>query len=61
MYLKAWREAKGMSQAKVAKRAGVRVMTVSNTERGITTPRGLTIRAFERALGIRKGQLAERP
>lgn len=61
MYLKAWRESKGITQEQLAKRAGVRVMTISDTERGKTKPRWLTLRAIERALRIKKGSLALSP
>ena len=37
-----------LSQEKFAKKLGVSVWTVSNWERGLSKPRGLSLRALER-------------
>ncbi len=38
----------GLSQEKFAQKLGVSVWTVSNWERGLSKPRGLSLRALER-------------
>lgn len=48
--LKRRREAKGWSQTELAQRAGVTNDVVSNTERGISTPRGDALLRLARAL-----------
>lgn len=49
--LAAWRQASGLTQAALAERAGLRLSTVSDIERGKIDPRLSTVRALADALG----------
>lgn len=50
--LRAVREAKGMSQAALAKAAGVSQPVLSRHERGLKGARVNTVRAYAKALGM---------
>jgi transcriptional regulator with XRE-family HTH domain len=56
--LRQLRQAHFLSQAELAKQAGVSVMTVKRLESGLTTPYGRTIRRLAAALGVEASQLA---
>jgi len=49
--LAAWRQAAGLTQGALAERAGLRLSTVSDIERGKIDPRLSTLRALATALG----------
>jgi DNA-binding XRE family transcriptional regulator len=49
--LVAWRQAAGLTQGALAERAGLRLSTVSDIERGKIDPRLSTLRALADALG----------
>ncbi|WP_216821398.1 helix-turn-helix transcriptional regulator [Tabrizicola sp. TH137] len=49
--LTAWRQAAGLTQGALAERAGLRLSTVSDIERGKIDPRLSTLRALANALG----------
>ncbi len=55
--LRAWRQWRGLSQAELAQRAGVRGPTVSDTENGKTAASYTTIGKLAGALGITREQL----
>lgn len=55
--LRVHRVASGLTQAELAKAAGVAPETISNAERGRHRPRGLTARALAAALGCQPEEL----
>lgn len=61
LYIKQWREARGLTQEEAAMRAHVRQATWSFFERGITTPHRATIVAVARALRVKPMALVRRP
>ena len=50
-----------LSQAELARRAGVRALTITRLEAGATAPSTRTVRALAEALGVRPGELATPP
>jgi len=56
-----WRNARALSQAALATRAGVRRPTVSDIERGVVEPQPSTIRALARALRVSLEELRRGP
>lgn len=52
IYLREWREAMGLSQGELAKRAGVARPTVNAIENGRQPPRPTTIRKLAEAMGL---------
>lgn len=50
--LAVWREAAGLSQAELARRADIRPATISDIENGNIDPRISTIKALARALSV---------
>jgi DNA-binding XRE family transcriptional regulator len=56
--LRRLRHARFLSQAELAKRAGVSAMTVKRLESGLTQPYGRTIRLLAAALAVEPSQLA---
>lgn len=61
LYVRAWREHKGMSQEEAARRAGIRQATWSRLERGVTNPHRVTLAAVAQVLGVRPDELTRRP
>ena len=55
--LTAWRRAAGLTQAALARKAGLREATVSEIEAGKTDPRLSTMRALAAALGLDLGDI----
>jgi len=53
----AWREHLGMTQAEVARRAGMKQSAVARIERGDSRPRHATLRRLATAMGLHAGQL----
>lgn len=53
----AWREHLGMTQAEVARRAGMKQSAVARIERGDSRPRHATLRRLASAMGLHPGQL----
>lgn len=56
--LRATRRAAGLSQQQLADRAGLSVSAVSKAEQGLTDPRGPTLEALARALGVTEADLS---
>ena len=50
----------GLSQEKFAKKLGVSASIVSNWERGINKPRGLSLRALERLAKLSRRRVTKR-
>jgi DNA-binding transcriptional regulator YiaG len=50
----------GLSQEKFAKKLGVSASIVSNWERGINKPRGLSLRALERLTKLSRRRVTKR-
>ena len=55
--LTAWREAAGLTQSELARRAGIRIASVSDIEGGKTDPRQSTLKALAGVLGVSVGDL----
>ncbi len=53
----AWREYLGMTQAEVARRAGMKQSSVARIERGDSRPRHATLSRLAVAMGLHPGQL----
>ena len=53
----AWREYLGLTQAEVAKRAGMQQSAVARIERGDSRPRRATLRRLATAMGLHPEQL----
>ena len=53
----AWREHLGMTQAELARRAGMQQSAVARIERGDSRPRRATLRRLATAMGLHPGQL----
>lgn len=53
----AWREYLGMTQAEVARRAGMKQSAVARIERGDSRPRRATLSRLAVAMGLSPGQL----
>ncbi len=53
----AWRDYLGMTQAEVARRAGMKQSAVARIERGDSRPRHTTLRRLAGAMGLHPGQL----
>jgi len=56
--LRELRQARFLSQAELARKAGVSVMTIKRLESGLSKPYGRTIRLLAAALAIEAAQLA---
>jgi len=50
----------GLSQEKFARKLGVSVFAVSNWERGLNKPRGLSLRALERLAKLSERRMTKR-
>jgi len=61
VYLAAWRESRGLTQAQLANRLGTNDMTVSRWERGIVQIKTDTQAAIAEALDIEPGDLWHHP
>jgi transcriptional regulator with XRE-family HTH domain len=57
--LRAWRAARGLSQAALAERAGVGDVLIARLELGQTDPRLSSLRKLALALGVRVGGLVD--
>ena len=56
---RAWRAARGLSQAALAERAGVGAVLVARLELGQTDPRLATLRKLAEALKVTVGELVD--
>ena len=59
--VRAWRRHAGLTQAELARRAGVHRNSINRVERGLASPRAALLAAVARALGIPPARLWERP
>lgn len=55
--IKEARESKGLTQAEVAKKAGIHSNSYAKIERGVSSPKGVSLTKIAKALGIKASEI----